>query len=255
MIDSHCHLTDDRLGSQLAAVLERATRAGVHGMITIGTTPDDARAAIAICRSHANVRCAVGLHPNYSHEVAPTRWSELETLLRDDTVVAAGEMGLDYHWDFADRAIQRRAFEYQIQLAQSLARPVVIHCREAVDDTLEMLRGTGLRGVFHCFTGKLDEAQRIVEAGFHIGFTGPITFKRSDELRQIVREMPRDRLLVETDAPYLSPEPNRKIKVNEPAFVVHVADEVARQWDVSRAEVDRITTRNVAALFGWPTMG
>ncbi|HMO27144.1 MAG TPA: TatD family hydrolase, partial [Tepidisphaeraceae bacterium] len=236
MIDSHCHLTDPRLSDQLEAVLGRAASAGIQGMITIGTTPDDAQAAITLCQERKNVRCAVGLHPNYSHEVPPARWAELETLLRAPEVLAAGEMGLDYHWDFADRAIQRRALEYQLSLAKTRNLPVVIHCRNAVDDTLAILRGGAMRGVFHCFTGTIDESRRIIEAGFHIGFTGPITFKRSDELRQIVRETPRDRLLVETDAPYLTPEPHRKIKINEPAFVIHVADEVARQWDVSRDE-------------------
>lgn len=252
VIDSHCHLTDPRLGEQLDDVLSRAVTAGVSRMITIGTSIADDRDAIALCRDRSNVRCAIGIHPNYCHEAKLEDIAELRALQTDASVLALGEMGLDYHHNFADRATQRRFFEAQLALADELRRPVVIHCREAVDDTLAILNTTPrVRSVFHCFTGSPGEAMRIVNAGYFLGFTGAVTFKKADELREAARQTPRDRLLVETDAPYLTPEPMRKQKTNEPALVVHVADVIAKQWGVSREEVDQITTRNVATFFNW----
>jgi len=252
LIDSHCHLTDPRLFEQLDDVLSRARNAGVTRIITIGTEPADDRAAIELCRNRPELRCAIGVHPNYCHEVEFEAVAQLRELQSDPSVVALGEMGLDYHYDFADRARQRKFFEAQIQLASELSRPVVIHCREAVDDCLSLMRGfSNVPAVFHCFTGTVDEARRILDAGYLLGFTGVITFKKSDELREAVRITPRDRLLVETDAPYLSPEPVRKVKTNEPAFVVHAAAVVAQEWGIGIEEIDRITTANVGRFFRW----
>ena len=252
MIDSHCHLTDPRLFEQLDQVLDRARASGVARIITIGTSILDAIAAIDACRSHPNVRCAIGIHPNYSHEAQPEDVEKLRELQRDPSVVALGEMGLDYFHHFADRQIQRKFFEAQLALATELNRPIVIHSREAIDDTLAILKHfPAVRAVFHSFTGTLDESARIIEAGYLLGFTGPITFKKNDALREVVKRTPHDRLLVETDAPYLTPEPMRKQKTNEPAMVVHTAKVVAEQWGVSVDEVDRVTTENVERFFGW----
>src|SRR5262249_48629724 len=158
-------------------------------------------------------RCVVGIHPNYCHEIEFESIEQLRNLQTDPNVIALGEMGLDYHYNFADRARQKKFFEAQLQLAAALNRPVVIHCREAVDDTLATLRAfPSISAIFPCFTGSVDEARRILDAGYLLGFTGPITFKKSDDLREAVRITPHDRLLVETDAPYLSPEPMRKVK-------------------------------------------
>ena len=165
VIDSHCHLTDPRLLSQLDAVLSRAAAAGVERMITIGTNPADWDAVFAVVRDRANVRCAVGVHPNYCHEVEPAELGRLRELQKNPSVVALGEMGLDYHYDLPDRARQRRFFESQLQLAAELGRPVIIHCREAVADTLEVLAGFAqVPAVFHCYTGTLAESQCILEA-------------------------------------------------------------------------------------------
>jgi len=252
MLDSHCHLTDPRLHEQLDAVLDRARSAGVTRMITIGTDLDDDAAAIAVCRGRDNLRCAVGVHPNYSHECDLSRLPELRSLQADPAVVALGEMGLDYHHKFAPVARQREVFQFQLDLASELQRPVVIHSREAIDDTLAMMRPyPGIRAVFHCFTGTPDEARKILDQGYLLGFTGAATFKNNGSLREAIRLCPHDRLLVETDAPYMSPEPMRKQKVNEPALVVHVADVVGRELGLTRDEVDRMTTANAAALFGW----
>jgi TatD DNase family protein len=253
MIDTHCHLTDPRLFRQLDAVLQRADAAGVKHIITIGTSLQDAQRCLELCRAHANVRCAIGVHPNYSHEVDPADLPRLRELQADPSVLALGEMGLDYHYDFSPPATQHATFEFQLQLATELHRPVVIHCRDATDDCLAVMRNfPAIRAVFHCFTGDRGEAKKVLDAGYLLGFTGPITYKKSDELREVVKLVPEDRLLGETDAPYLSPEPMRKQKTNEPAFVMHTAGMVAQLKGKSLEEIDAIATGNAARFFGWP---
>jgi TatD DNase family protein len=252
MIDTHCHLTDPRLSGQLEDVIERARVAGVTRMITVGTDLEDDRAAIALCRGRENVRCAVGIHPNYTQDATLEDVPVLRELQTDASVVALGEMGLDYFHKFADRAHQARLFEAQLGLAAEVGRPVVIHSREAIDDTLAIMRNfPGVRAVFHCFTGTAEEAERILAAGYWISFTGPVTYKKNDGLREVVRRMPIDRLMVETDAPYLSPEPKRGQKTNEPALVMYTAAKVAEVRGVGLDELDRVTTENAARFFGW----
>jgi TatD DNase family protein len=252
LIDSHCHLTDPRLHQQLDAVLSRAVAAGVSRMITIGTELEDDLKAIEVCRGRENLRCSIGVHPNYCHEVEFEKISILRELQKDPSVVALGEMGLDYHHNFADRTKQRKFFEAQLAMAKEFSKPVVIHCREAVDDTLAIMKNfASVPAVFHCFTGTVAEAERVLGAGYLLGFTGVVTFKKSDALREAVKLTPRDRLFVETDAPYLSPEPFRSQKINEPALVMHTATAIAQQWGVNVEEVDRVTTENVQRFFGW----
>lgn len=253
MIDTHCHLTDLRLAEQLDDVLARAATAGVRQMITIGTDLDDDQAAITLCERLANVRCAVGIHPNYVTEAHRQQVSRLGELQAHPAVLAIGEMGLDYHYDRAPRTLQRELFEAQLQIADQVGKPVVIHCREAVEDTLAILRQfPRVRAVFHCFTGTPEEAEAIASAGYWIGFTGPVTFKKNDALREAARRVPIDRIVVETDAPYLSPEPMRKQKTNEPALVIHTAAVVAGLHGLSIEAFDARTTQNAKELFGWP---
>jgi TatD DNase family protein len=252
MIDSHCHLTYDQLHAQLGGVLARAAAAGVTRMVTIGTSVTDARRALALCATHPHVRCAIGVHPHHSAEAAEGDIDTLRELERDPHVLALGEMGLDYHYDFSPRDVQKRVFAGQLQLARETKRPIVIHCREAVDDCLAIMDDfRDLLADFHCFTGTRDEARRILDRGHLIGFTGILTYKRSDELREIARLVPADRMLVETDAPYLSPEPVRRHKNNEPSFVVHTAAMLAKVRGTTVEEIDRITTENVRRFFRW----
>lgn len=252
MIDSHCHLTDPRLFSQLNFVLTRAAFAGVHRMITIGTGLDESRKCVEVCLGRDNVRCAVGVHPSYVDEEVFNQLPQLREIVADSSVVAIGEIGLDYHRGNANRQRQIDFLQWQLRLATEVGKPLVIHCREAVDDCLGILEDfPGLKMVFHCFTGTQAEARRILDAGYSLGFTGVITFKPSAELREVVKLTPMDRLLIETDSPYLTPEPMRKQKVNEPAMVTHVAAKVGELKRLSVEEVDRITTENVLRLFGW----
>lgn len=250
MLDTHCHLTYPQLSSQLDAVLERAAAAGVSRMITIGTDLADSRTAVELCATRPNVRCTVGVHPNHADAADA---SQIQMLPHDDpSVVAIGETGLDYHYDRVPVDRQKAMFVAQLELAKRVGKPVVIHCREAVDNTLATLRNfPDVPAVFHCFTGTLDEARRILDAGYLLGFTGPVTFKKNDELREVVRLAPAYRILVETDAPYLSPEPMRKRKVNEPSFVIHTAEMVGRVRGMSLEQIDRVTTENARRFFRW----
>jgi len=252
MIDTHCHLTDPRLHEQLDDVLSRAREAGVERIITIGTASADDVSVLRLSRRLTHVRCAVGLHPNYVTEEELAALEALEGLQADPNVLALGEMGLDYHHKFAPRALQAKAFEFQLQLARNVGKPVVIHCREAIDDTLAIMANfKHVPAVFHCFTGTADEARRVLDAGYLIGFTGIVTYKNSTELKDVARFVPADRFLVETDAPYLSPEPVRKVKTNEPSFVMHTASAIAGIRNISVKEIDRLTTANAMRFFGW----
>jgi len=260
LIDSHCHLTFDPLGEQVDAVLDRARAAGVRRCITVGTDLADSRAAVELARRFDNVWATAGVHPHEAGKANETTWSGLtellekrcqESFLRGPTAV--GETGLDYHYDLSDRASQRAAFIRQIALAERYDLPLVIHCREAVDDALAVLGEHSQRpawGVFHCFTGMRDEATRILDAGWHISLSGIVTFKNATDLRQAAKVIPLDRLLIETDAPYCSPEPIRKIRPNEPAHMVHTCRFLA---DLHGLEPHALAQRcNIAAekLFG-----
>lgn len=253
MIDSHCHLTYPGLVERLSEVLERGRAAGVTRMITVGVTPDDADQAVAIAQRHAGmVYAAAAYHPHHAEEVTPEGLRRIAELWRRPPVVACGEMGLDYHYDFADRAAQRNAFAEQLSLANSFRHPLIIHCREAFDDVAAMLSDHGFTDrpvVFHCFTGGVEEAARIAEHGWRISFTGIVTFKRSQELQEIARGYPADRLMIETDSPYLSPEPVRAQRPNEPANVAYVARFLARLRGVDDEVLACQTERNTRAFF------
>jgi TatD DNase family protein len=251
VIDTHCHLTDPRLGDQIDAVLDRAARVGVERVITVGCHPADGIAAIELCRRFPSVRCAVGIHPNYCHELEIDAVDAIRSLAARAGVVAVGEMGLDYHWKTVPVDRQKRFFEAQLQLAIDLRLPVVIHSREAIGDTLDMMQAfPAIRAVFHSFTGSVAEAGQIADRGFLVGFTGPVTYKKNDAIREAARQLPIDQIVVETDGPYLSPEPVRASRVNEPAHVMHVARRIAEVRGMSLEAFDAATTANARRLFG-----
>jgi TatD DNase family protein len=253
MIDSHCHLTYAELSTQVEAVLCRARDAGVTHIITIGTDIEDAKKAVEVSHRYPGlVSMAAGFHPHHADKVEDGHWSELSGIWDDPKVVAFGEMGLDYHYDFADRDNQRRVFSRQLDVARERGKPIIIHAREAFEDVAAILLDHGFRDrrvVFHCFTGTAAEAARIAEHGWRLSFTGVITFPKSTELHEIAKAYPADKLMIETDAPYLSPVPVRSKRPNEPAFVAHTARFLASLRGVSLEALAAQTQRNTAEFF------
>ena len=255
MTDTHCHLTYDGLHERAADVIAAAHAAGVDRMISVGTTPDDALAAVKLAERHAGVFAAAGLHPHYvagaeKHAVV----THLSILLGHPKVVALGEMGLDRHYPEPPLDPQREAFAWQLELlAQTPGVPAIIHNREATDETLAMIAAHGLPGsrfVFHCFTGSAAELDAILATGAMVSITGIATFKNSRDLADATDRIPLDRLMVETDSPFLTPEPFRKVRPNEPRFVPHVAAFLAQRRGMSAAEFTAAVDANADRFFG-----
>ncbi|HWL95267.1 MAG TPA: TatD family hydrolase [Phycisphaerae bacterium] len=254
LIDSHCHLTSAGLYERVDDVLHRAAEAGVLECITIATGLDDAKRALELSDSKPNVHVVAGIHPHEAEKVGK-RWDEeLKTVVAQPDVYALGEMGLDYHYDFSDRASQAAVFRRQLEIATDVRKPVVIHCREAHDDVMRTLHEFPLlvNVVFHCFTGARREAEEILAAGYWLSLTGVVTFKKSAKLREVAKMLPADRIMVETDSPYLSPEPVRSMRPNEPANVVHTAACIARERGISIEEFAALATANTRRFFSLP---
>ncbi len=253
LIDTHCHLTHGRLRNQLAGVLDRAADAGVELIIAATGDIADSQAAGALARSHDNIYCSAGVHPHDANDVSADYLARLEQLAGAPKCVAIGEIGLDYHHDFSPRPTQREVFAAQLELAARLAKPVVIHTREAFEDTLAILAEAGIGGerlVFHSFTGDSGEVRRLLDLDAYVGYSGIATFKRTQAIRAGAALVGDERIMVETDAPYLSPEPVRKMKTNEPANVRHVAVCLAATRDASFEQFAEQTTANAVRFFG-----
>ena len=252
LIDSHCHLDFPDFEGDLDAVITRARAAGIARLVTISTRVRRHAGVLAIAERYPEVYCSVGTHPHYAHEELDIAAAELVAMTRHPKVVAIGEAGLDYHYDNSPRLAQERGFRNHIAAARATGLPLVIHSREADDDTAQILEQETAKGAFpavlHCYTGGRDLAQRAIALGLFISFTGILTFKSSDELRSIAAGLPADRILVETDAPYLAPGPHRG-KRNEPAFVVETARVLAEARGVAPGEIARQTTENFFRLF------
>lgn len=255
LIDTHAHLTSAALHERLAEVLGNATSVGVSRIITIASDARDSAAALALAQAHPMVFCSAGIHPHEAGKVAHGDFDTIAALAGDPRVVAVGEIGLDYHYDFADHATQQAVFSRQLALARACGKPLVIHCREAFDDCCALLERCGYRDapvVFHCFTGTAEEARRVAERGWRISFTGIVTFKNSTELQALARTYPADQLMLETDSPYLSPAPVRHVRPNEPAHVAHTARFLADLRGVEVAELAAQSSANARAFFGLP---
>lgn len=257
MIDSHCHLADEAFADDVDEVLARARAAGLAGALCILSAgdPDETTRAARVAAAWGDVRFAVGVHPHNAHRFAG-RADDAAAIVRarlesDPRTRAIGEIGLDYHYDFSPRDVQQELFARQVALARELDRPVVIHTREADADTFAILRqeGRGVGGVFHCFTGDLEAARRALGLGFHVSFSGIVTFSRADMLREVAGFVPDDRFLIETDAPYLAPIPYRGRR-NEPAWVVRVAEAIAAVRRTTPDAVGALTDASFTALFG-----
>jgi TatD DNase family protein len=255
LVDSHAHLDDPRLRRDWTDVLQRAREAGVVQIVAIGTTVASSAAVLELARSHPGVFATVGIHPNDAIETGPDDWPRIVDLARRPGVVAVGETGLDRHWDRTPFTIQQEWFDRHLALAHRLDLPVVIHCRDCQRELIEHLRGLGrpVRGVQHSFTGSWEEACAFLDLGLHLSFAGMLTYtnKTLDSLRDVAARVPADRLLVETDSPYLSPHPFRG-QANEPARVALTARRLAEVRAIPLHEIARLTTANARQLFRLP---
>jgi TatD DNase family protein len=252
LVDHHCHLDFPDLAGDLAGVVDRARLAGVGGLITISTRIRHFDTYRQIAEAHPNVFFSVGTHPHNAHEELDVALDEIVRLTEHPKAVAVGEAGLDYYYDKSPRAAQAEGFRRHIAAARVTGLPLEIHTRDADEDTARILEEEHAKGPFpallHCFTGGADLARRALALGLYISFSGVVSFKKSDALRAVAAEVPLDRLLVETDAPFLAPDPYRG-KRNEPAYVVHTAAAVAKAKGVTTEELATATTENVLRLF------
>ncbi|HEX9163450.1 MAG TPA: TatD family hydrolase [Thermoanaerobaculia bacterium] len=245
--DSHCHLTM----SDAAASLTRAREEGVVGFVVPGTKLDDAQPAVAIAQQHDDVWAAVGFHPHEAKDCDDEAFATIERLAKSERVVAIGEVGLDYHYMHSPRETQREVFMRHVALAKRLDLPVIIHNRESTDDMVGLLtsdEARDARGILHSYTESLDVARKLVDLGYFISFSGIVTFRSAGPLREVARALPHDRVLIETDTPYLAPVPFRG-RENEPAYVVKVAALLASLWNVDTAQVAARTTANFESAF------
>lgn len=272
LTDTHCHLDYDKFDPDRQAVIERARQAGVLRILVPGLEKESSRAAVQLAEDHPEIYAAVGFHPTDLDAFSEDSLVEIEEMARHPKVVAVGEIGLDYYWVKAEsaQARQREVLKQQLALARSLNKPVIIHMREENDswfgqasiDLLDILgawhqdlktSGHPLAerpGVLHSYNGNLDTARKALALNFYIGVTGPVTYKNAEEKRKIVAQIPLSSLLIETDAPFLAPVPQRG-KRNEPAFVAYIADKIAEIHMTTREQVAQVTTANSARLFGW----
>jgi TatD DNase family protein len=255
LIDSHAHVDVSDFDADRDAMLDRARAAGVGTLLAIGNGPEVEKlgAAVPYAEMHDWIYASVGIHPHEARHATDAHYAELERLARNPRVIAWGEIGLDYHYDHSPRDVQARVFRHQLDQARAANCPVIIHCREAWPDCLKILeedwRSSGLGGIFHCFTGTLEEATLGLEMGFLISFAGNVTYPKAQNLRDAAREIPLDRLLVETDSPFLAPQSHRGRR-NEPAYVAEVAQTIGNVRDLAANQVAEITSANFRRFFG-----
>ncbi|HUW19541.1 MAG TPA: TatD family hydrolase [Sedimentisphaerales bacterium] len=256
LIDTHCHLTFDDLARDIDGVIERSRQAGVTGWITIGTNARENQKAVELAARFQNLYAAVAIHPHDAKTVTADTISELKKLTQHQKVVAIGETGLDYHYNHSLHHDQRRAFVEHLKIAAEFNLPVIIHCRKAFDETLEILEQYGSavkKIVFHCFSGSAEQAKILLPKGCYFSFTGVVTFKNADKTREAAGVVPLDRLMLETDCPYMSPEPMRKQKVNEPALMIHTAKFLADLKGMTLEDFAQTITTASRAFFNLPS--
>lgn len=253
LVDSHAHIDMSEFDSDREEMLARARAAGVRHILAIGGGPEALDAALPFSERHDWIYAAAGIHPHEAQLATPAHYDRLSQLARHPRCVAWGEIGLDYHYDHAPRDVQQRVLIDQLKLARAARRPIIVHCREAWPDCLVLLdehwRASGLGGIFHCFSGTLEEAQRGLDMGFLISFAGNITYPKAQNLRDVARALQIDSLLIETDSPFLAPQPHRGRR-NEPAFVAEVARTIATVRDLALQQIAAATAANFRRFFG-----
>ena len=253
LIDSHAHLEMKEFNPDRDDVIERARQAGVSHIVTVGTNLSLSRKALALARGYENIFATVGVHPHDVARADNKTFDELREIARDPKVVAYGEIGLDYFRNISPREKQIEMFSRQLELAEELKLPVIIHDREAHEQTLRMVKASGVRrGVFHCFSGDYAMAMQCIDLGFYISIPGVVTYDKANTIQDVAKRVPLSSLLLETDAPYLTPVPHRG-KRNEPAFIINTAKKVAQIKDLPWEEVADATARNALSLFGIKT--
>ena len=253
LVDTHCHLNDNKFAEDVGTVIDRAAAANVTRIINMGDNMETSSWAVRLANGHKNLFAGVGIHPEAAYDMTDKDEERIAQMAKNKKVVAIGEIGLDYYWekDPERRLQQQRAFIRQLNIARQLDLPVCIHDREAHGDVMKILltEGRGLRGVMHCFSGSLEMAKELWRHDFFIGVDGPLTYKNAAKLPDVIVAAPHDKVLLETDAPYLAPVPMRG-KRNEPSFIAYVAAKVADLWNVSAEEAADITTANAKCLYG-----
>jgi TatD DNase family protein len=250
LVDSHVHLDDSKFDADREQTIERSLAAGVECMMAIGTGngPPDLEVAVRQADRYPFMYATIGVHPHDASKATPETWTRLRQLAAHPKVLAVGEIGLDYHYDFSPRDVQRAVFEQQLEIAAESGKPIVIHTREAWDDTLDILRAHWKgAGIMHCFTGDGAQARQALDLGLHLSFGGVLTFPKAEAVRQAARMAPDDRIVVETDCPYLAPVPHRG-KRNEPAFMVETVRRLAEVRGRTAEEIAELTTRNFEQL-------
>ena len=251
LFDTHVHLNAEQFDEDLEEVLSRAKEAGVEKMVVVGFDRPTINRAMELIGQYDFLYAAIGWHPVDAIDMKDEDLAWIEDLSKHPKVVAIGEMGLDYHWDKSPKDVQKEVFRKQIQLAKKVKLPIVIHNREATQDIVDILREEGAEevgGIMHCYSGSPEIAQECVEMNFYISLGGPVTFKNAKKPKDVAKEIPLEKLLIETDCPYLAPHPYRG-KRNEPAYVKLVAEQIAELKEVSLEEVEKITTENAMKLF------
>ena len=253
LVDSHAHIDDERFDADRDEVVARALAAGVSLILNVGADMGSSARSVALAEKYSGIYAAVGMHPHDAKDMRETDYTQLEQWTKHPRVVAIGEIGLDYHYDLSPRPVQKEVFLRQLDLARKTGKPFIIHEREAHADTMEIIRSAarGLKGVFHCFSGSVETAREYLKMGFYISVAGPVTFSKSGKTKEVAKYVPLDRLLVETDSPYLTPQPHRGHR-NEPAYVRLVAEEIASLRNLPLEEVAAATTANVRRLFDIP---
>ncbi len=256
LIDTHAHLEMREFNDDREDVIKRAREAGVEYIVTIGTTIESSRDAVMLADKYDFIYAAIGIHPHEVRDILHPAYEILRHFAQHKKVVAYGEIGLDYHYEHSSRTDQKRKFRDMLREARELELPVIIHDRDAHEDTMQILSeewSPDLGGVMHCFSGDAAMAERLIEMGFSLSIAGPVTFPKAEALREVVRQIPIEHLLIETDSPYLAPQPVRG-KRNEPAYVRHTAEAIAKIKGLSFDDVARITSFNAMQLFGIGTI-
>ncbi|MGN1267827.1 MAG: TatD family hydrolase [Dorea sp.] len=251
IFDTHAHYDDDQFNEDREALLNSMWENGVGTIVNVGASLEGCKDAMALAKKYPFVYAAVGVHPDHAGELNDETFAELEKWCQEEKVVAVGEIGLDYHWDEYPREVQREWFIRQLELARKLDLPINIHSRDAAEDTFQIMKGhaQGLRGIIHCFSGSKELAVEYIKLGFHIGVGGVVTFKNGKKLKQVVEAIPLTSIVLETDCPYLAPEPFRG-KRNNSIYIKHVAEEIARLKGVTCEEVIARTEANAKEVYG-----